>query len=206
MPKGKPPNRRAEARSAPRPLVDRPLRAACGNVHGSRTGPIVFSATPVAPLISWYDLPSRWNMRTISASRAGSSCNSRSISSRSSTRCGHPPHPDACSASGESERRCAIGRLRISWTTTRRAINREVSRQTALAAEMSKDGEIVANESEEDFRAQIVSVIPSQVDVPNADRVVDNVCDQPEKTVNEILPRPWLALQASFQQISIDFR
>lgn len=82
----------------------------------------------------------------------------------------------------------------------------EVSGKAALTAKVSKNGEIVAYEREEHLGTQVVAVIASQMNIPCGRRVVDNMHNQPEEAIDKILPRAWLALQASFQQIPIDFR
>ena len=109
----------------------------------------------------------------------------------------------------------AFGRLRqlLGWRAFHDLVNDDTTRdhgqvgcQTALSAEVSKDGEIITDECEKDLRAQIVSIILAQRHVASVCRVVHNVNDKPEEAINEILPRAWLALQASLQQVSIDFR
>lgn len=84
--------------------------------------------------------------------------------------------------------------------------HREVRGQTALPAEVSKHSEIVTNEREKDLGAEIVSIIRSQGDVASVCRVANDVNDEAQEAIDEIVPRPGLALQASFQQVSIDFR
>lgn len=82
----------------------------------------------------------------------------------------------------------------------------EICLERRVAPEAFEDVGIIGEQRQEYVRKKIVDVVRRKRNAAGVSRVLDHVHKQPGKTIDEFLPGPWLAFQATPQEISVDFQ
>ena len=82
--------------------------------------------------------------------------------------------------------------------------DREIGGERTLTAKVPQDGKIVRQQRHEDFGAQIVRIVTRQRSRPGMSRVLDDMDEQSDESVDKVLPGPRLLVQALFEQIAVE--
>ena len=81
----------------------------------------------------------------------------------------------------------------------------QVGRQIAFALEAAQHREVVLDQGQKDFGAEVFAVFRREPDGAGLRRMVDDVDHQAHESIDEVLPRPRLAVQAAVEQLAVDF-
>ena len=77
--------------------------------------------------------------------------------------------------------------------------DREVCRQRRLSAEAFQDGHVVGEERDKHLGTEVVDVVRNELSTASVGRVIDDVDEQSDESVDKVLPRTRLLGQATLQ-------
>ncbi len=79
----------------------------------------------------------------------------------------------------------------------------EIRRETALAAELPQGGVVILDDFEHDVGGDVFLVLGVHGEAAHVGGVLDDVIDQPQETIDEIVPRARFVIQTTFDQFAI---
>jgi hypothetical protein len=82
--------------------------------------------------------------------------------------------------------------------------DRQIGGEAALAAKSAECGKIVGKERGKYFRRQVLEVLRCDANRTRLGRVVHDVDDQAQESIDEIFPGPRLARETALEQLAVD--
>src|SRR5262245_36821196 len=80
----------------------------------------------------------------------------------------------------------------------------QISRQTALAAELAKDRVIAGDELQQNLSGHVLNVFRAEHAASQVGGMVNDVINEPEKTVDKIVPGAPFVIKAPLQQSAVN--
>lgn len=82
----------------------------------------------------------------------------------------------------------------------------DVRRKAALAAEVAEHREVLPHDCHEDIGAEVFPILGGKLNAARLSGMVDDVCHQAQKPVDEIFPSSRLARETAVEQVLVDLR
>ena len=81
----------------------------------------------------------------------------------------------------------------------------QVSRKAASTSESPQNGKVVSQDGEENFSREVFAVLLGNLECAGVSGVVDDMDHETDEAVYEVLPRAGLTVQATLEQLFVDF-
>ena len=81
----------------------------------------------------------------------------------------------------------------------------QVGRQRTFATESTESSVIISEKSDENLGTKVVDVVRRKPDTTGVSGVINDVDEEPDESIDKVLPRPRLFGQATYKKTAIDF-